>query len=66
MKYYFKTKSKGKCGCANTTWRVSDQFETKKAIKEHFLNVREVLTEKQLEDTYGETARRIKARAITW
>lgn len=66
MKYYFKIKRKGKCGCANTTWRVSEQFETKKAIKEHFLNVKEILTEKQLEDTYGEASRRIKAQAVTW
>lgn len=33
MKLYYETKTNGKCGCANYTWRVTEAFESKGALK---------------------------------
>ena len=66
MKYYFKTKSSGKCGCSNTAWRVTEDFATKTALKKRWQNAKEIYTEEQLENAYKTAAEEIKERAVVW
>lgn len=66
MKYYFRTSSAGKCGCSNSTWKVTENFDTKKALKNRFSNAKEIYTEEQLEAKYKAASDLIKNRAMVW
>ena len=67
MKYYFMTKSSSKCGCSNTTWRVTEDFATKTALKKKINNAKYVYTEEQLkEHTSVASFEQIKATAVVW
>lgn len=66
MRYYYKTGKKGKCNCAISNWYHTDDYKTKKAIKDSHMNVKEIWTEKQLVEKYGEyVAKRIMGTAMT-
>lgn len=66
MKYYFLIKKKGKCYCSTYLWKVSESFETKKAVKSRFGNVKEIYTEEQLLEKYKSAAALIKDRATVY
>ena len=66
MKYYFLIKKSGKCGCSSRLWKVTEEYDTKAALRKNNSNVREVWTEEQLEQKYGSGASQIKAQAIEW
>lgn len=67
MKYYFMTTSKGKCGCGNYTWRVTENFATKTALKKRYGNAKVVYTEEQLKMHVSETAfKQITSTAVVW
>lgn len=66
-RYYFRTRSHGKCGCANWKWWYADGFVSKAAlIRAHrHLNIAEVWLPEQLREHYTDkTARRIQGQAI--
>ena len=71
MKFYYMTKSKGKCGIATTTMRVTEDYKTKtalkKAMQERMRTVVGVWTEEQLFEACGEeNAKKFIAEAKPW
>ena len=67
MKYYFKTKSSGRCGCSSTNWYVTEEYATKKELKSKALrNIVQILTDEQLTSHYGDSADVIRSRARKW
>ena len=69
MKFYFMTKATGKCGCATSAWKVTEDFQTKTALKKRMgimHNIKEVWTEEQLIDRYKEASQEIIAKAVKW
>lgn len=54
MKYYYETKSNGKCGCSNYMWHVTEKYKTKAELKKKnsFRKITEILTEDQLKAGY--------------
>ena len=71
MTYYFRTKSRGRCGCASCDWHKTDAYPTKKALREAEGRwgrvVEYVHTEEQLATVWGEAnARRIQDTARAW
>lgn len=68
MKFYYMTKTKGKAGCSNATWRVTEDFATKAELKKRKrdsrVSVPYVHTEAELIETWGaENAQRIMSEA---
>lgn len=71
MKFYYMTKTKGKAGCASTTWRVAEDYETKEKLKKAKTNsrttVKGIYTEKELVETWGkDNANKFMAEAKAW
>ena len=70
MKFYYMTKTKGKCGVANTVMHVTDNYETKaevkKAKKTDRTSVKGVWTEAEVAEAWGENAQKIIAEAKPW
>lgn len=57
MTYYYRTKSKGRCGCSSMTWHKDDRFETKRQLKNAFrfftnTTITEIRTLEQMQTTY--------------
>ena len=68
MKLYYMTKKKGKAGCSNSTWKVTEEFDTKTALKKckayGNTSVPYIHTEAELAEKWGtENAQRIIAQA---
>ena len=71
MKFYYATKTKGKCGCATTTMRVTEDYKTKTALKNakkgDGRSILGVWTEEQLFEAWGEeNAKQFMAEAKPW
>ncbi len=71
MKFYYMTKSKGKCGCASTTMRMTESYKTKTALKNAKkgvnTSVKGVWTEEELFEAWGaENAQKFIAEAKPW
>ena len=71
MKFYYMTKTKGKCGCASTTMRVTEVYETKSSLKKakngDGTSVKGVWTETELVEVWGaENAQKFIAEAKPW
>ena len=71
MKFYYATKTKGKCGCATTTMRVTEDYKTKTALKNakkgDRTSVTGVWTEAELVEALGaEKAQKFIAEAKPW
>lgn len=63
MRYYFRTKCKGRSGCAgHSAWRYTDKYVKKSEVSKRFKGTGsiEVLTEKQFAESYADT------KAICW
>ena len=67
-RYYFKTKSKGKCNCSFERWHYTDKYSSKAELKRSvYMRVVEVLTEEQLIANWGQfNADKIMATAMHW
>lgn len=68
MKFYYMTKKKGKAGCSNSIWKVTEEFDTKTALKKRkaygTISVPYIHTEAELTEKWGmENAQRIMSEA---
>ena len=59
MTYYYMTKSKGRAGCANSTWR-KGEFSSKADIKRKYkgITVKYIMTEEELPENTKEQIKR--------
>lgn len=63
MTYYYMTESKGKCGCSNYSWNVSNKYKSKAELKRRVLRtIKYIFTEEELFKKCSiETAKKIIA-----
>ena len=71
MKFYYMTKTKGRAGCSNSVWRVTEDYETKAKLKKAKTSsrttVKGIYTESELTEKWGtDNANRFMAEARPW